>query len=451
MSRYIPNGDVHRRKMLDEIGARCVDDLLSPIPAEYRITSEAVHLPEPVSELDLQRELDGLAALNTGAGKACFIGAGAYDHFIPAAMDHVLLRSEFYTAYTPYQAEVSQGTLQAIFEYQTLIARLTGMDMANASVYDGGSAVAEACLMAMRVTGRNRVLLAGSLNPRWAEVTGTYLKRDEFVVGEVPFLADGRLDAVAAEGLVAGGCAALVIQYPNYFGIIEPLQPLAELIHSAGGLLVVAADPVALAMLRSPGDAGADIVVGEGQSMGIPLSYGGPYAGFMATRESLARKMPGRIIGRTVDRAGQTGYVMTLQTREQHIRREKATSNICTNQALMALANTLYLSLTGETGFREVAAQCYHRSHYLHEGLLGIPGVKACFAGAPFFREFALEFPVPAGDLFERLAGRGILAGYPLPGLGEGAMLITATEKRTREEMDRYIASAAEFCTEVSA
>jgi len=450
MGRYIPNGDAHRARMLDEIGVTSFDDLLAPIPARFRLAPGALRLPDPVSELDLQRELDGMAALNTGAGMACFVGAGAYDHFIPAAMDHVLLRSEFYTAYTPYQAEVSQGTLQAIFEYQTLIARLTGMDMANASVYDGGSAVAEACLTAMRVTGSHRVVLAGSLNPRWAEVARTYLGRSEFTVAEVPFLADGSLDAGVTEGLVAGGCAALVVQYPGYFGVVEDLRPIADRIHAAGGLLVVAADPVALAVLRSPGDAGADIVVGEGQSMGIPLSYGGPYAGFMAARESIARKMPGRIIGRTVDRAGQTGYVMTLQTREQHIRREKATSNICTNQALMALANALYLSLTGETGFREVALQCYHRSHHLHDRLLGIPGVRPCFPGSTFFREFALEFPVPAARLLERLASRGILGGHPLPGLGEGALLVTATEKRTRGEMDRYVEAAAGVCGEVT-
>lgn len=448
MSRYIPNRDWHREKMLREIGVASFDALLKPVPEEYRITADDMDLPAPVSELELQRELDGLAELNTGAGKACFIGGGAYDHFIPAAMDHILLRSEFYTAYTPYQAEVSQGTLQAIFEYQTMIARLTGMEMANASVYDGGSAVAEACLMAMRATRRNRILLAGSLNPRWATVTRTYLRRDEFDINEVPFDADGRLDMDAAAGLMAGETAALVVQYPDYFGNVQDLEPLAELVHGAGGLLIVAADPVALAMLRSPGSAGADIVVGEGQSMGIPLSYGGPYAGFMASRDSLARKMPGRIIGRTVDRAGQTGYVMTLQTREQHIRREKATSNICTNQALMALANTIYLSLMGESGFREVARQCYHRSHYLYSGLTDIPGVEPVFPVTPFFREFTVKFPVPSNVLFDGLAGKGILAGHPLPFLGEGVMLVTATEKNSKEQMDAYIEAAARSCGE---
>ncbi|OPL17604.1 MAG: hypothetical protein AVO35_09235 [Candidatus Aegiribacteria sp. MLS_C] len=445
MSRFIPDSSGTRRELLRTIGIEDFEELLGPIPKKYRLT-RPLELPGPMSELGLLREFGRLARNNEGAGKVCFAGAGAYDHFIPAAVDHILLRSEFYTAYTPYQAEVSQGTLQAIFEYQTMIARLTGMEMANASMYDGASAAAEACLMAMRSTGKDRVLVAGSLNPRWLQVIRTYIRRKDFRLDGIPFGSDGRLDIDATAGMAGEGVAAILVQYPNYYGLVEDLEPLAELAHSEEALLVVAADPVALPMLRSPGDAGADIVVGEGQSMGIPLSYGGPYVGFMAAAMKLARKMPGRIIGRTEDRAGQTGYVMTLQTREQHIRREKATSNICSNQALMALANTVYLSLMGEEGFREISSQCYHRSHYLEEGLLGIPGVRRVFEGTPFFREFAISFPVSADRFLEGMLEAGILPGVPLTELGDGAMLVTATEKRDRSQLDAYVGKAAEIC-----
>jgi glycine dehydrogenase subunit 1 len=445
MSRFIPNRREHREKMLREIGVESFEELLEPVPEKFRLT-EKLHLPEPLSELELTREFEELAGRNTGSELVCFMGAGAYDHFIPAAVDHILLRSEFYTAYTPYQAEVSQGTLQAIFEYQTMIARLTGMEMANACMYDGASAAAEACLMAMRATKKHRILVAGSLNPRWLDVIRTYLKMDEFQINEIPFLENGTLDLATAGKLIEGGTAAVLMPYPNYFGLIEDLQPFAELVHEHKGLLIVAADPVALSLLRSPGDAGADIVVGEGQSMGIPMSYGGPYVGFMASKMKLARKMPGRIIGRTTDRTGQTGYVLTLQTREQHIRRAKATSNICSNQALMALANTVYLSLMGEKGFREVSGQCYHKSHYLEKKLLEIPGVSRVFEETPFFREFVISFPVPSIGLRDRMIEQGILAGLPIVELGEGAMLVTVTEKRTRSEIDLYVKAATEIC-----
>lgn len=445
MSRFIPNRSEQRKKMFHEIGVDEFEDLLEPVPEKFRLKGK-LQLPEPLSEYELTCEFEELAYKNTGAELTCFLGAGAYDHFIPAAVDHVLLRSEFYTAYTPYQAEVSQGTLQAIFEYQTMIARLTGMEMANASMYDGASAAAEACLMAMRITRKQRILVAGSLNPRWLDVIRTYLKRDEFQINEIPFLEDGTLDLAIARKLIEGGTAAILVPYPNYFGLIEDLQPIADLIHEHKGLFIVAADPVALPLLRSPGDAGADIVVGEGQSMGIPMSYGGPYIGFMAAKTKLARKMPGRIIGRTTDRAGQIGYVLTLQTREQHIRRTKATSNICSNQALMALANTVYLSLMGERGFREISSQCYHKSHYLEKKLLEIPAVSSIFGETPFFREFVISFPVSSIELRDRMIEHGILAGLPLVELGEGAMLVTVTEKRTRDEIDLYVEIAAEIC-----
>lgn len=445
MSRFIPNSEGNREEMLRAIGVDDFQELLEPVPERYRLEGE-LDLPAPLSELELVESFRELARRNDGADKVCFLGAGAYDHFIPAAEDHILLRSEFYTAYTPYQAEVSQGTLQAIFEYQTMLARLTGMEMANASMYDGASAAAEACLMAMRVTRKQKVLVAGSLNPRWLDVIRTYIRREDFQLNEIPFTENGTLDLKTAEELAGDDTAAILVQYPSYFGLVEDLEPLAEMVHRHRGLLIAAADPVALPLLRSPGDAGADIVVGEGQSMGIPLSYGGPYAGFMASRKKLARKMPGRIIGRTEDRAGQTGYVMTLQTREQHIRREKATSNICSNQALMALANTVYLSLMGEEGFREVSSQCYHRNHYLEKALLGIPGVTRVFEGTPFFREFTLSFPLPAGRLRDMMLDRGILAGLPLTELGEGVMLITATEKRSGAQLDEYVRICSDIC-----
>jgi glycine dehydrogenase subunit 1 len=450
MNVYIPNGEVQRRKMLDAIGVDSIDDLLSPVPSGVRL-AKPLDLPSPASEPLLITEFRRMESANSASGQVCFAGAGAYDHFIPAAIDHILLRSEFFTAYTPYQAEVSQGTLQAIFEYQTMISRLCGTEMANASMYDGATAAAEAALMAIRSTSKERILVASNVNPRWVAVIETYLVRAGFELVSVPSNERGLLDRKALAGLLEDGAAGLIVQYPCYYGLVEDLEPLAEAIHSTGGLLITAADPVALAMLRSPGSAGSDIVVGEGQPMGIPLSYGGPYAGFMATALKLARKMPGRIIGRTVDRAGETGYVMTLQTREQHIRREKATSNICTNQALMALANTVYLSLLGDIGFREISRQCFHRSHYLEKRLLQeIPGSAKVFENTPFFREFAIELPLPAADFIDAMAARGILAGVTLPELGNGALLITATEKRTREEIDNYAAEAGSWCREVS-
>jgi glycine dehydrogenase subunit 1 len=434
--------------MLEVIGAESFEDLLEPIPDRYRL-KEPLNLPPPVSEMELLALYRRLADLNPGFGAVCFAGGGAYDHLVPAAVDHVLLRSEFYTAYTPYQAEASQGTLQSIFEYQTMISRLTGMEVANASMYDGASAAAEAALMAMRITKRDRMLVAGSLNPAWLGVVRTYLGRGGFELNEVPFRDDGRLDLDAAAEMSGDGAAAMIVQYPNYFGAVETLEPMAELIHDAKGLLVVAADPIALGMLRAPGDLGADVVVGEGQSLGLPLSYGGPYCGFMACRKKHVRKLPGRIVGRTEDRAGGIGYVMTLQTREQHIRREKATSNICTNQALAALANAAYMALAGETGLRRVAEQCFHKSHYLFDRMSELPGVEPVF-DLPFFREFLVKLPVPSVELRDALLDRGYLAGVPLVEMDEGALLITATEKRTKEEMDGLVEEVRGYLEEAA-
>jgi len=446
MSIFVPNGKAQRDRMLEVIGAERFEDLLSPIPQSVRLKGE-LDLPLPVSELELKKEFKDLAGKNTSADLICFRGAGSYDHYIPTAIDSILTRSEFFTAYTPYQAEVSQGTLQAIFEYQTLIARLTGCDAANASMYDGSSAVAEAALMAIRCTGKKRILVAGSLNPRTMDVMHTYLDNSDFQINEVPFDKDGLLDLGSAEKLAEGGAAALVLQYPNFFGSIEDVSSAAELIHRHKGLLVVFADPVSLGILEAPGKLGADVVAGEGQPLGIAMSFGGPYVGFMATSNEYIRKMPGRIVGRTEDRAGNTGYVLTLQTREQHIKRAKATSNICSNQALMALANTVYLTLTGESGFAEVARQCWHKSHYLHKKLLEIPGVTGVF-DSPFCREFVVNLPVSAQNAACALVDKGYLAGLPLPGLGVGAMLLCATEKRTKAEIDGFAEALAGYIKE---
>ena len=432
--------------MLKEIGVKQVEDLFTHVPGQVRMKG-LLNLPPAMSEMELVREYTRLAERNTSAGLVCFRGAGSYDHFIPAAVDSILTRSEFFTAYTPYQAEVSQGTLQAIFEYQTMISRLCGTEAANAGMYDGASATAEAALMAMRVTGVDRVLVAGSLNPSYRQVIETYLVPGGFQINEIPFGPDGLLDPDAARALMQGGTAAMMLSSPNYFGLVENVAAASEIARAGNALLVVVADPISLGVIQAPGALGADIVVGDGQPLGIPMGFGGPYAGFLATSTAHLRKMPGRIIGRTEDRAGNAGFVMTLQTREQHIRREKATSNICTNQALMALANAVYLSLTGETGFREIAAQCYHKAHYLEAGLVKA-GARRIF-NAPFVREFALRLPGDAIEIEARLVSAGFLPGLPIPGLGNDAMLFAVTEKRTREEMDAFIGAVSKACGEV--
>lgn len=443
MNRFVPNCRTLRNRMLSGIGVGKVEDLFTPVPEKVRMKG-LLDLPPAMSEMELVREYERLAGNNTSQGLVCFRGAGSYDHFIPAAVDSILTRSEFFTAYTPYQAEVSQGTLQAIFEYQTMMARLCGTEAANAGMYDGASATAEAALMAMRVTGVNRVLVAGSLNPSYREVIETYLVPGGFQINEIPFGPDGLIDPDALRTLMQGGTAAIMLQSPNYFGLVENIASASQAAHDSNALLVVVADPISLGVLKAPGSLGADIVVGDGQPLGIPMGFGGPYAGFLATSTAHLRKMPGRIIGRTEDRAGNTGFVMTLQTREQHIRREKATSNICTNQALMALANAVYLSLTGEGGFREIARQCHHKAHYLEAGLVGA-GAGRIF-GAPFVREFALRLPGDAVEIESRLLSDGFLPGLPVPGLGSDAMLFAVTEKRTREEMDAFIESFKKAC-----
>ena len=435
---YILNTPDDVREMLATIGLESLDQLFDMIPPEYRL-DRPLAIPPALSELELTAHVGALAARNRGAdARPCFLGGGCYDHFIPAVVDHLAARGEFYTAYTPYQAEASQGTLQATFEYQTLVAELTGMDVSNASLYDGGSAVAEGVLMALAVTGRGRrVVAAESVHPEYRQVLKTYLANLDLEVVVVP-ARDGRVVAEDLAAAVTDETAAVVLQYPNVFGQLEEVEPLVDAAHRRGALAVVSVDPISLGVLRRPGAYGADIVVAEGQSLGNPLAYGGPYLGMLAGREAYVRKMPGRVVGQTVDRRGRRCWVLTLQTREQHIRREKATSNICTNQGLLALRASIYLAAMGPHGLRQAAELSARKAHYAAERLAAVPGLELAFPG-PFFKEFVVRSAKePSAVLAE--VGRlgyhgGIALGRWYPDLADG-ILVAVTEKRTKEEID---------------
>jgi len=438
---YIANSEQDREEMLREIGVNSFEDLIDYIPAEARFR-EQLKLPDALSEYEAVREMNRMAQKNRPG--VLFIGGGAYDHYVPAAVRHILWRSEFYTAYTPYQAEVSQGTLQAIYEYQSMICRLTGMEVANASMYDGGSALAEAVLMAVHHTRRRKVLVAENINPAYREIISTYAGDQDIDLVKIP-VNNGVIDADAALDLIDEEKAALILQTPNYYGLLEDAESLADKIHSAGGLLISFVDPISLAILESPAEYGADIAVSEGQAFGNNLNYGGPYLGVFATKKALIRKMPGRIVGATTDTRGRRAYVTVLQTREQHIRRAKATSNICTNSQLCALAATVYLSLLGKKGLVRVARACLAKSHYLAEQIAAIPGFQLKYPG-PFFREFAVETPVPPAEIIKKLAEKGIYAGIDLHKLKMGrGLLIAVTEKRTRQELDEFIGLLTQF------
>jgi len=440
--RYISNTPAQQREMLGVIGVASVEDLLVRIPPKARL-SRPLNVPAAMAETDLVRHLRGLAARNASADDfACFLGGGAYDHAIPSPIDHLISRGEFFTAYTPYQPEASQGTLRSIFEYQTMIAELTGMDVANASLYDGASSLAEAALMAHAVTGRAGIVLSRGVNPLYRQVVETY--------GEGPglrlksaALADGATDPDALKKAVGDTTAAVVVQYPNFFGCLEDVRGAAGIAHAAGALLIVVADPVNLGLLAPPGALGADLVVGEGQGLGVPMSFGGPTLGVFAAKQELVRRMPGRLVGATVDLDERRGFVLTLQTREQHIRREKATSNICTNVALCALMATIYVAIMGKRGMRKVGELSVAKAHYAAGALSAIPGVRLRFA-APFFKEFTLQLPKPPERVVKRLAKDKILAGLPLKALDRqyrDCLLVAVTEKRTREEIDAYAAA----------
>jgi glycine dehydrogenase subunit 1 len=436
---YFPNTDSDRQAMLEAIGAASVDDLLAMIPAKLRMSRDLC-VPPGLGELELTAHMAELAGQNTPATQAaCFLGGGSYDHFIPAVVEMVSSRGEFYTAYTPYQPEASQGSLQAFFEYQTLIAQLTGMDVSNASLYDGGSAVAEAVLMAMHTTGRSRVVMAESVHPEYRQVVATYLANlgVDLVTLETPTGAIAIAELAAA---VDDRTACVLVQHPNFFGCLEDVEQAAEIAHRHGALFVVSVDPISLGILKRPGDYGADIVVAEGQSLGNPMSFGGPYLGIMACREQFLRRMPGRLVGQTVDRRGNRCWVLTLQTREQHIRREKATSNICTNQGLYALRATVYLALMGPTGMRDVANLCLQKARYAAEQLSAVPALSLAFS-RPTFKEFVVRAKGSSIEaLIEKAQSQNIFAGVSLgqwyPQFSD-CLLVAVTEKRTKEEIDR--------------
>ena len=441
---FVPHSDADQREMLAKVGVSDVGELYADVPPSLLLERD-LDVPEALSEWEAMRRVTELAGRNTDL--VCFAGGGMYDHYVPAAVDHIIRRSEFYTAYTPYQPEVAQGTLQVIYEFQTMICELTGMDVANASMYDGPTATAEAAVMARAVTRRGRILAARSLHPHSRKVTITYLEGLGSELELLPYGSDGRLDMEALQSALDDDTAAVIVGYPNFFGGIEDLEPIAEAVHAAGALLVVAADPVMLAVLKSPGACGADIVVAEGQPLGNGPSFGGPVVGLFAATRKLVRKMPGRIVGGTVDLEGRRGYVLTLQTREQQIRREKATSNICTNQGLMALATTVYLSLVGKSGLRQVAETSIQNAHYARRRLIEA-GVELIFPDAPMGREFAVRTRDDSQVVLERGVKAGMLAGVSLSRfrsleVGDG-LLLAFTEKRTGDEIDRLVDLLAE-------
>jgi glycine dehydrogenase subunit 1 len=446
VSGYSPHTPDDVAGMLAAIGVESVDDLFSHIPASLRDRA-AIDLPPGLTEPELRRQLGAFAARNAGAiGPAVFLGAGAYPHWIPAVVDQILLRSEFATAYTPYQPEVSQGTLQAIFEFQTFTAMLLGLDVANASMYDGASATAEAVLMARRVLpGRRTIWLARALHPHYRATVKTYLRGlGDVQIREVPFGPDGRTDVASLGAELGPDALCLVLGQPNVFGVLEDVAGAAAAMRAIGALTITATpEPLALALVRSPGACGADIAVAEGQSFGLPVAYGGPGVGLFATHERHVRNMPGRIVGETVDTRGRRGYVLTLATREQHIRRERATSNICTNQGLCALAVTVYLSLLGRNGLKRLAEANYQAAHAA-AARLEAAGVPRVFT-RPFFNEFVVHAPDAAAD-WEGLAEDGVVPGFPLgrwyPELA-GSLLVCVTETHAPEQVDRLVTALA--------
>ncbi|GMA60604.1 aminomethyl-transferring glycine dehydrogenase subunit GcvPA [Alicyclobacillus fastidiosus] len=442
---YIPHTEADRKAMLDALSLESADALFADIPEEIRL-KEPLALQKAMSELEVMRHLQKLSDKNEHLGRVVsFLGAGAYEHYQPSVVDAVISRSEFYTSYTPYQPEMSQGLLQATFEYQTMVAELTGMNVANASMYDGPTAFAEAGLVACAHTRRNRLIVADSVHPEYTAVLETYAAGQGVEISYIP-QRNGRIDLEVLTGQLDDSVAGVMIQYPNFFGVIEDVRHIAELAHQVKALLVVNTYPIALGLLEAPGHLGADLVVAEGQSLGNAISYGGPYLGIMAAKQPLMRKLPGRIVGQTTDHDGNRGFVLTLQAREQHIRREKATSNICSNQSLCAIAATVFLSYMGKEGMRELATQNYHKAHYLERRLTDIQGVEAVFS-TPFFNEFVIRLPKRAADVQSALLERGFLFGLDLrashPELGD-AVLLNVTEVRTRSEMDELVQALRE-------
>jgi glycine dehydrogenase subunit 1 len=434
---FIVNTASEREEMLRAIGAASFDDLIADIPEEIRL-KKALDVFPALDELQVRKLLEGLASANRStADYVSFLGGGAYDHFIPAAIKTIASRSEFYTAYTPYQAEVSQGTLQAIYEYQSLICRLYDMDVTNASMYDGATALAEAVLMAMNVTSRGQVVVAGKIHPYNSSVLKTYLEASGHTAVIQNVLEDGVGSINSLKGIVNDSVAAVVVQQPNFYGCLEEVDAIREIAHANGALFIVSADPLSLGVLAAPGSYGADIAVGEGQPLGNAQNFGGPYLGIFTVKQPLVRKIPGRLVGMTKDKDGEHGFILTLQTREQHIRREKATSNICSNQALNALQAAVYLSLLGKEGLREVATQSTQKAHYLAGKIADIPGFSLKYK-SPYFKEFVVETPIPASAVIEQMLEKKVFAGYDLAQHDENGLLIAVTEKRTLQELDSF-------------
>lgn len=437
---YVLNTDADRKAMLEKIGAASVDALFGPIPNSFR-RKTPLAVPEALSEMALEQHMSELAAQNLGADRAvCFLGGGAYDHYIPSVVDVVSSRSEYYTAYTPYQAEASQGSLQAFFEYQTLICELTGLDVSNASLYEGGSAVAESVLMSISIDpDRPKVLIAESVHPEYRQTLSTYLANIPKEIVTLP-TPNGTLDPAELKKHLDDKTLCVIVQHPNFFGSFEDVDAISKLCKERGALFVVSFDGISVGLLKRPGQYGADIAIGEGQCLGNPMAFGGPYLGMMACREQFLRKIPGRLVGQTVDRNNKRCWALTLQTREQHIRREKATSNICTNQGLLALRTAVYLAALGPQGLQETANLCLQKAHYLADELCKLPDVSLRFK-APFFKEFTLQVPGDVPALLEKLLRAGYHGGLALgrwyPSLGN-CLSIAVTEKRTRAELDGF-------------
>ncbi len=452
MGGFVPVQPEERRAMLASVGIADPDRLFDAIPEQFRWPSgeDDPFIDPALTEFEVVQRLQALSRQNANsATHACFLGAGAYDHYQPAAINHLVSRQEFLTAYTPYQPEISQGTLQSIFEFQSLICRLTDLPVSNSSMYDGATAAAEAMIMAIRQTGRSKVLLLGAIHPHTSQVVHTYLEAQGFGVDEIGGLGSGDFFDLPAD---LSAYAGVLVQCPDFFGRVLPLEPIAAAVQAQGALAIASCDPVSLAILRSPGDSGFDIAVGEAQPLGNSLSFGGPYVGYLAARESLLRKMPGRIVGETVDREGRRCFVLTIQAREQHIRREKATSNICTSQALCALKATIYLALQGQTGLVDVASQSASKAIWLQQQLIATGQFEPVFSG-PFFREFVVRVagndnPELIAKLNEYLATRGLIGGLDLGALAPqltGCWLLAVTEKRTRAEMLALVDACQDF------
>jgi glycine dehydrogenase subunit 1 len=431
---YISNTKKQQKQMLSTIGVDSINDLFKDIPQKFRNIS--LNIPDGTSEYDVKKHLKELSQKNN-THLTCFLGGGFYDHYIPSAVKALTSRSEFYTSYTPYQPEISQGTLQSIFEYQSAICTLTGMDVSNASLYYGGTGLYEAIMMCVRITKRNKVVIDEGVSPIYRKMIKTNITNLDLDFKEIPLGKNGIADRKMLNEQMNDQTACLVLQNPNFFGCIDDLTDLIKKAHKQGIMVVLSTYPISLGLLKTPGEMDADIVTGEGQSLGLPLSFGGPYLGFIAAKSKYIRQMPGRIVGETTDKKGQRGFVLTLQAREQHIRRDKAFSNICSNQALCALSAIIYMSLIGKQGLKDIATVSHRKAVHCYNRLLQIPGVKPAFT-APFFNEFTLELPAEAGDVISKLIEQGIIAGFPLSRYYKNMdkkILIAVTEKRTKKEI----------------